>query len=157
MDESCFIDVSKQYMASFYRMAYSIVGNQQDAEDAVQQALLNAWRSRHHAREGAERAYIMRIVMNESYSILRRRKRTMLLDELNQLSAESVCPHSSELYEAIYALPVKLRSPFLLKYMEDMSEKEVAMTLKLPLSSVKNRLFRARKHLRQSLKEEETL
>ena len=59
-----------------------------------------------------------------------------------------------ELREAINALPEALRTPLLLKYMEGMTEKEVAEALRLPVSSVKSRLFRARKLLKQELNEE---
>lgn len=62
-------------MSSFFRTAYSILKRRHDAEDAVQQALLNAWKSRDKVREGAERAWMMRILINECYNILRQRKR----------------------------------------------------------------------------------
>lgn len=65
MDEKGYIALTQQHMAALYRTAYSIVGNRADAEDAVQQCLLNAWRMREKAREGTERAWMMRIVINE--------------------------------------------------------------------------------------------
>ena len=65
MDEATYIAVSEQHMASFFRTAYSILKKRHDAEDAVQQALLNAWKSRDKVREGAERAWMMRILINE--------------------------------------------------------------------------------------------
>lgn len=152
MDEAVFIALSTEHMPSFYRTAYSIVQNRQDAEDAVQQALLNAWRARHKARTGAERAWMMRIVINESRSILRRR-REIPTEMLPHTAADSVAD-STDLYEAVRALPESLRTPFLLKYMEGMTEKEVAAAMGLALPSVKNRLFRARKKLQDKLKEE---
>lgn len=65
MDESTYIAVCEKHMASFFRIACSIVGSRQDAEDALQQTLLNAWRHREKARPGMERAWMMRILVNE--------------------------------------------------------------------------------------------
>ncbi len=151
MDETTYIAVSEQYMPSLYRAAYSIVQNRHDAEDAVQQALLNAWKGREKARDGAERAWMMRIVINECYTILRKRQRSIPTDQVPEMPVQQA---DNALYEAISALPENLRTPFLLKYMEGMTEKEVAAALRLPLPSVKNRLFRARKKLQNELQEE---
>ncbi len=152
MDENTYITVSEQYMSSFYRTAYSIVQNRHDAEDAVQQALLNAWQSRERAREGAERAWMMRILINECYNILRLRKRSVPTEHVPEDTV--TVSADSNLSEAIADLPESLRTPLLLKYMEGMTEREVAAALKLPLPSVKNRLFRARKKLQHELQEE---
>ena len=65
MDEATYIAVCEAHMASLFRVACSIVGSRQDAEDAVQQTLLNAWRHREKARPGSERAWMIRILVNE--------------------------------------------------------------------------------------------
>lgn len=150
MDENRFVAVSQQNMTAFYRMAYSIVGNRADAEDAVQQALMNAWKARHAAREGLERAWMMRIVINECHTLLRRRR----CQPCESIEIVWLPPDDLGLNDAIHSLPENLRTPFLLKYMEGMSEAEVARVMKLPVSSVKNRLFRARKKLKKWLNEE---
>ena len=154
MDDETYIAVSEAQMPSFFRMAYSILRNRHDAEDAVQQALLNAWKSRDKARAGTERAWMARIVINESHTILRKRRRCQPVPDFPEEAAPSAQEADTGLYEAIGALPEKLRTPLLLKYMEGMSEKETAAALGLPLSSVKNRLFRARNILKKTLHEE---
>ncbi len=154
MDDETYIAVSEAQMPSFFRMAYSILRNRHDAEDAVQQALLNAWKSRDRARPGAERAWMMRIVVNECHNIQRSRRRCLPVPDFPEEAAPSAQETDTGLYEAIQALPEKLRTPLLLKYMEGMSEKETAAALGLPLSSVKNRLLRARKALQKTLCEE---
>lgn len=65
MDEKRYIAVCRQWMPVFFRTAYGILHSRADAEDAVQQALLNAWRCRDKARDGLEKAWMMRIVINE--------------------------------------------------------------------------------------------
>lgn len=151
MDDQEFIAQSTLMMQSMFRVAYSIVRNRQDAEDAVQQALLNAWKGRGRARNGCERAWLMRIVINEAYTLLRKRKSTVELPEL------AVWPHEKDeqLYSAIDRMPEQLRVPFLLKYMENMTEKEVAAALRITQSSVKNRLLRARRYMQDALREED--
>ena len=94
----------------------------------------------------------MRILVNECYTLLRQRRRVVPMDELPVRALDA--PALSPLQSAIQALPEQLRTPLLLKYMEGMTEKEVAEALRLPVSSVKSRLFRARKLLKQELNEE---
>lgn len=153
MDEAVFITLCQEHMASFYRMAFSIVHNQADAEDAVQQALLNAWRARAKTHVGLEKAWIMRIVINESIGLLRRRRRVIPMEDF-PCATVPINAEAAGLHEAIRTLPENLRTPLLLKYMEGMTEKEIATALHMPLSSVKNRLYRARKALQKLLNEE---
>jgi len=153
MDEALFIALSTEHLPSFYRAAYSIVRSRQDAEDAVQQALLKAWQARTRAHTGSERAWMMRIVIRECYTILRRRKREIPTEELPPIASGPEAP-ASDVYAAINTLPESLRTPFLLKYMEGLSEKEVAEAVGLSHASVKNRLFRARKVLQMQLNKE---
>lgn len=152
MDEATYIAVCEAHMTSLFRVACSIVGSRQDAEDAVQQALLNAWRHRAKARPGSERAWLMRILVNECRSILRRRGRSISLEDIPYVASPVTA--DVDLQTAIRALPESLRTPLLLKYMEGMSEKEVAAAMHLPVSSVKSRLFRARNTLKKQLSEE---
>lgn len=154
MDESVFIGLCREHMAALYRMAASILRSPPDAEDAVQQALLNAWAARKKASPGLEKAWLMRIVINESLTILRKRRRALPTEDFPALAAPEADDSAAALHAAIRALPESLRTPLLLKYMEGMTEKEVAAALALPLSSVKNRLFRARKALQKQLNEE---
>lgn len=152
MDEATYIAVCEAHMAALYRVAYSIVGSRQDAEDAVQQTLLNAWRHREKARPGSERAWMMRILVNECRSLLRRRKRAIPMADVP--CADAPAATDTDLQSAIRSLPENLRTPLLLKYMEGMTELEVAAAMHLPVSSVKSRLFRARKDLKTQLNEE---
>lgn len=153
MDQATFTTLCEAHLPAFFRMACSILHNPADAEDAVQQALLRAWRLRTKARPGLEKAWVMRIVINESLTLLRKRRRTLPTEDFSALAAPVPEDHSA-LHTAIQTLPEILRTPLLLKYMEGMTEKEVAATLRIPVSSVKNRLFRARKALKKQLSEE---
>lgn len=155
MDEATYTAISQQHLSLFFRTAYGLLGNRSDAEDAVQQALLNVWKARASVREGSERAFMTRVVINECRNIQRRRMRGFPVGEIPETQA-CAPPEDTGLYRAIEALPDSLKTPFLLKYMEEMTAKEIAVAMRLPLASVKNRLFRARKRLQKMLSEEAT-
>ena len=154
MTDTEYAALATAMMPGMFRMAYSILENRHDAEDAVQQALLNAWRHRGKARPGAERAWMTRILVNASYDLCRKRRRSVPTAEVEWGGASSGGMGRVETYDAIRRLPELLRTPFLLKYMEGMSEKEVGAALRIPLTSVKNRLYRARAALKKAIGEE---
>ena len=151
MDDATFIRLCTDSMTAFYRVAFSILRKQQDAEDAVQQALMKSWISRKRIWKGSEQAWIMRIVINECRNIQRHRMRVSPLEHLPDASSD--WPDMA-LRVAVDALPETLRLPLLLKYMESMPEKEIAHALRLSVPAVKSRLHRARQALRNELNEE---
>ncbi|MBQ8555435.1 MAG: RNA polymerase sigma factor [Clostridia bacterium] len=151
MNEAAFTALCKAYMDGLYRISLSILHAHQDAQDAVQQALLKAWTARAKARPGCERAWLTRIVINECRSIQRQRLRVFPVETLPERPCH--LPDST-LRDATDALPELLRLPLLLKYMEGMSEKEAAQALGVTVTVLKGRLFRARKALGKLLNEE---
>lgn len=151
MDDATFVALCEGRAESFYRVAVSILGNRQDAEDAVQQAMMKGWAARARARRGCEAAWLMRIVVNECRNIQRRRMRVSPSACMPEAPFE---PPDIALRLALDALPEALRLPLLLKYMEGLSEKEVAEALHLSVTAVKSRLLRARRALQKQLGEE---
>lgn len=151
MNDADFTGLCRELMPGMYRMSLSMLQHHADAQDAVQQALMKAWARRHTVRTGAEKAWLMRIVINECHNIHRQRKR---MQPVEHLPERGYTPPDTALRDAMEALPAKWRLPLLLKYMEGMSEMEVAKALGITQSAVKGRLFRARKALEKTLKEE---
>lgn len=139
-----------------YRLAWSILRADADAQDAVQTALMRTWEKRAGIRPETLRAYMTRTLINECRNIQRSRHRIVPVEELPPIPAEQP-QDMREVYEAIAALPEMLRLPLYLKYLEDMSEKEAARALRIPVSTFKSRLHRARKQLRLVLEREVTL
>jgi len=147
--------VALEALPALYRIAMGILRSDADARDAVQQALLKAWEKKENAQEGKFRWYLTRILINECRNIQRQRMRVFPAEEIPFApSAES--PDYQELYDALYALPEKLRLPLLLKYVQDLSEKEGAQALGIPVTTFKNRLHRGRTALRKALDREVT-
>lgn len=135
---------------TLYRLSMSILRHEADCRDAVQQALMKAWAARDRVDPDRFRAYLTRIVVNECRNIQRRRQRVYPVAEMPDTEAVYQ-PEKSELAEAIQLLPESLRTPLLLFYMENYTEKETARALGITVTAVKNRLFRARRALKQRL------
>ncbi len=141
---------ARELMASLpalYRIASSILKHHADGEDAVAQAFEKAWKNRSKVWDGALRPWVTRILVNECRNIQRHRMRVFPTDVINESSQET----DMSLKDAVEALPEKLRTIFLLKYMEGYSEKEIAKALGLPQSTIRGRLERARQKLKQEL------
>ena len=138
---------------ALYRVTYGLLAAESDREDAVQSAILKAWQKHGRLRdEGALSAWMMRIVINECYNILRAQRRVSVTDALPERAAPPDA--DAELHDALMALPDTLRLPVILHYMEGDRVDEVAHMLRLPQGTVKSRLRRARMQLRQQLDEE---
>ncbi len=154
MDEQQFSEAVRQYQKLLFHIAYSMLHNQQDCADAVQQALLNAWRMRGKLRnEQAIKAWLSRILINECHTVLRRKKRV----EFTELSDDWPAPLQVDnlpLHNTLEHLPPQTRIPIVLHYLEGFSVKEIAQTLHIPMGTVKSRMAQGRKQLGEMLHDE---
>lgn len=156
IDDQAFAREAEAMLPGLYRMSASILRTQADAQDAVQQGLLRAWERRAQAREGSFRGWLTRIVINECHNIQRGRMRVFPVDTLPESPQPGPEESHTALLSAVDALPEKLRTPLLLRCMEEYSEKEIASALGVPVTTVKNRLHRARMALKKQLGSEVT-
>ena len=147
MNAKAFSDRVRACRDKLWRVSYAILRNGADCDDALQEALLRAWRQIDGLKD--ERyfdTWLTRIMINESKRILKKRsERTAqpMTQELPQANTD--CP---ALHDAIMALPVSLRLPLVLHYMEGYCVKEIAQMLGLPATTVQWRLHSARKQIR---------
>jgi RNA polymerase sigma-70 factor (ECF subfamily) len=144
-----------------YRSAVMICGNPADAEEALQDALLRAWRFRDALPEGERRdAWLYRVLVNACYSKLRREvpRRTRereRLDGDSDLAATNEAPDvvaqrslaAGALDDALRALPEPLRVVVVLRYYADLSERDIAVAIRRRPGTVKSRLHEARRRL----------
>ena len=140
-----------------YRLAQSILRQEADAQDAVQQSAIKAWAAADRIGSGKEKAYITRIIINECRNIQRHRRRVLPTDSQAE-AADPVHP-DSELKAVVDSLPETLRLPLLLRYMEGYTEAEAAAILRISRNTLRARLKRARAKLRDEWMEtqEETI
>lgn len=132
-----------------YRIAWTLLRNDEDCRDAMQEAALRAWEKRHTLREEKYFAtWLTRILINEAYAIQRRRKRLVPLEDAVNLSAQ---PKDTTLSFALQSLPEKLRLPLVMHALEGMSYEEIGKVLRLPHSTIAGRIHRAKQQLRKEL------
>lgn len=142
-----------------YRVAYSLLRHAQDAEDAVQDALLKLARLDDWPTMQDERAYLARVVWRTALD--RRASRTVGVEEpdaeVRIVDGRPTPEHAAAmdderalLRDLIERLPEELRQPLVLSAIEEMSSREIGVVMGIPEGTVRTRLMRARNELRQS-------
>ena len=151
MDKETFCAGIVDCQETMFRAAKAILQNDQDAEDAVQEAIVAAWKRLDTLKdERAFKTWMMRIVMNTCRSMLRKRRRYVLLDsvELPMLEEDSA---RDALWESVCALEERLRLPIVLHYYEGFQIEEIAKILHRPAGTIATRMRRARLLLQEAL------
>lgn len=152
MDKDFFVGEIERRGGMMYRVAWTILRSSDDCRDAMQDAALKAWEKRHTLREEQYFAsWITRILINACYDIRRKRRDVISLEDMAR--EPSFEPQDRTLSLALQSLPEKLRLPLMLQYSEGMDYKEIAKALRLPESTVRGRIHRAKKELRKELEE----
>lgn len=134
---------------TLYRVTCSLLREHADREDAVQSAIEKAWRKLGALRnEDRFKAWVVRILINECYAILRRQKRETPVDAF----PDSPAPEGSDpdLYRFFTDLPDTLRPTMVLYYLEGYDVKEIAKILRTPVSTIKTRLMRGREKMKEN-------
>ena len=135
--------------------AYRILGNAFDADEAIQQALLTAWRKfdsfRHHAKPSS---WLYRITVNSSYDMLRRKQRERRkLDEYAGQIPEPAKPDArlEELELAIAELPALYREAISIGYLSGLDGEKAAAILECPVNTLHQRVHKAKQLLKQKM------
>ena len=149
MDKEFFIQEIEAHSGMLYRVAYTILRNDDACKDALQDAALKAWEKRLTLKDQRYfRTWITRILINACYDAQKKRRRIVSLEEIRE---PQVSPPDLSLSLALQSLPEKLRLPLVLCYSEGMSYAEIAEALHLPVATVRGRIFRAKGELRKEL------
>jgi RNA polymerase sigma-70 factor (ECF subfamily) len=156
--EQTFTEMVNTHQTALLRMCYLNLHDREMAEDAVQETFIKAYRALPFFRGACNpKTWLMRIAINtcrdmQRGSWLKHLSRTVSLDQLAEPS-ESFSEDALAVNIGIAGLPVKLREAVLLYYYQDMTIEEAAEALGISVSSVAERLKRAKEKLRESLKE----
>lgn len=152
MDKDFFMEELQAYQVTLYRVAYTVLRDDDACRDALQDAALKAWEKRFSLREPRYfRTWISRILINACHDIQRKRRRLVCMESV-PIQASSP-PPDSELAAALKDLPEGIRLPLVLHYAEGMSYQEIAQTLHLSQSTIRNRLRKGKEKLRKELEE----
>ena len=136
-----------------YRAALAILGDPQEAEDAVQDAFLRCWEKAPEFESGEHaKAWLLRVTVNGCKSRLRAPWRRRTAPLLDTYPADG--PEERETLEAVQALPAADRAVVHLYYYEGYKTAEIAAMTGLREGTVRSRLSRARSRLRELLKGE---
>ena len=154
MTDQQFVPLAQRYMDTIFRIAYSYLRSQADADDVTQDVLIQLYKT-DTAFENDDhlKHWLIRVTVNRCKNIFRSpwRKVEDIADYENSLTFEA--PEHRELFDAVMALDKRYRLPVLLYYYEGYSQKEIAGLLSLPEETVRTRLFRARGKLKATLTE----
>jgi RNA polymerase sigma factor (sigma-70 family) len=151
------------HLDAAYNLARWLTRNDADAEDVAQEAYLRAFRffGGFHGEDG--RAWLLGIVRNTSYTWMQQNRSAQLNkpldDELHEVRSDDLNPEAlllqkadtQMLRQAVEELPLEFREVLVLRELDEMSYKQIAVVADLPLGTVMSRLARARKRLQQIL------
>jgi RNA polymerase sigma-70 factor (ECF subfamily) len=166
-DREAFNQLVVKYQSLAYNVAYRVLGDGDAAADATQDAFISAYRAIARFRGGSFKAWIMRIVTNACYDQLRAKQRrpTTSLDADPELERHEWNVDPGERPEAyvvrqelgqiiqrgLATLPAEQRTCVVLSDIQGMSYDEIAQTMNCSLGTVKSRLNRARRKMRDYL------
>lgn len=145
-EPDAFTQLMKFYMKDMYRVAISILHNDEDAADAIQDTILACWEKIQTLKEDKFfKTWMTRILINKCFDI-RNVSINMVTYEENE-EAVSCDEYNVELKEALAALDEKYRIPMMFFYGQGYRIKEIAQMLHIPVSTIQTRLARGREQL----------
>lgn len=158
-DEQAFIRIVEFYYPRCMRFARNMLGSEQDAEEAVQDAFVRVYDSFPRFREDARfDPWLFRILANRCRSLLARNERRRAVIEYGDVphgaaDSEAGADWAEEVRVVLESLPAEQREAFLLRHVEDMSYEDIAAMTGAGLSALRMRVKRACDALRARLTE----
>ena len=145
-DPDAFSSLIYFYMKDLYRVAISILMNDEDAADAIQDTILGCWEKLHTLKqEKYFKTWLTRILINHCYDMWKKQQRMTPMEDYEEPVAED--QYNVELKEALGQLDEKYRIVMVLYYSEGYQTGEIAELLEIPRSTVQTRLQRGREKL----------
>ena len=145
------IEYIKTHQEQFYRIAYSYAKNQQDALDIVQTSVEKALRASGGIKEQKYIAtWFTRILINTSIDVLRKRKREVLTDTMEDWIGARVEEQDEnlDLYEALDLLKPEEKTLMILRYFEDLRFQDIAEAMDMNINTVKTKTYSIIKKLK---------
>ena len=141
----------QEYTPNLYRLALGILHNREDAEDAVSESVLKAYEKLHTLRKTeCFQAWIMQIAANEAKRIYAKNKRVSPVENMEEYMPDFRDEYH-ELWDMVMELDIAYREVIILYFYERFSIKEIGEILHIAEGTVKSRLFRGKKQLKEWL------
>ncbi|WP_217560558.1 RNA polymerase sigma factor [Paenibacillus sp. GbtcB18] len=163
-NKQAFGQIIDRYKARVFALLQRMLGNSPDVQDIAQEVFIKAYNHlRDYKPEHSFSAWLYRIAANRCIDELRKRKRTPLMTGMDFDPVQTVTPESvfleKERQQALEShlmdLDPNYRDVLVMRYIQFLSYQEIGEHLCIPVSTVQMRLYRARKKLRESLKDPE--
>lgn len=170
-DQSAFEDIVEHFQGKVFAICFRMVGNKHEAEDIAQEAFIRAYINIQSYDENRKfSTWLYRIATNLAIDRMRKKKPDYYLDAeiqgadgLNlyaQIPDDGVLPEDevesletqSYIQKEIMELPAKYRSIIALRFIDELSLKEISEILEIPVGTVKTRIHRGREALRKKLR-----
>lgn len=156
-----FTELIKQNNLKFYKTAKAILKNDDDAYDAIQNALISMYENIHNLKdEKYFTTWGIRIVVNKCYDLIRKKNKVVSIsldNEQNKNEIETNDEYNLDLYgleKILHDLDEQTRLLITLYYYDDLSINEISTIMNIPKGTVKSRLSRARNILKEKLERE---
>lgn len=157
-DKNEFCENIRLYEKSMYSLAFSIVKNNADAAEVISESILRAYKNIQTLKKADSfKPWILRIIHNTAVEMIRKNSKIIPIDELNnavQESNENEIATNLTLKSAVEQLRQPYRTVVVLFYYENLSVSKIAQITDSNAVTVKQQLSRARKMLREALKED---
>lgn len=143
-----------KYKDIYYRYAYSISGNVEDAQDAIQEMYTIAYKDLHKLRDESKfYSWTMSILTNCARNIYKKNKKYSLCASYdhNLVAKELLVDLNMDIHHALNRLPLKTKECIVMKYYLGLSIDEIAIILKVPSGTVKSRIHNGIRKLRISM------
>lgn len=140
----------------FYRLAYTYVRNQEDALDIVQNAICKALENYGSIRDiRTIKTWFYRVLVNESINYIKKNRKEVLMEEqkTETMAVDGNFYEDYDLYDVINGMKYEMQSIIKLRFYEEMTLKEISEITRLNINTVKARLYRALKILKQEIRE----
>jgi len=148
-----FCERVSQYRYQFYITAYAILGNETDAEDAVCSAVLNGYEHLAQLKNPKKfKSWMLTITKNEALKLLHKRMELLGNESVERMLPPTYDTHN-ELWEIVQSLKDEYRIVIVLFYYNDLSLRDISSVLDISIGTVKSRLDRGRKLLKDALGE----
>ncbi|TQR20769.1 sigma-70 family RNA polymerase sigma factor [Psychrobacillus vulpis] len=152
-DEQAFLQLIKMHKEALYRTAFAFLKNEHDAVEAMQEVTFRAYQKIHTVKDPKYmKTWLIRIMMNYCQDQLKKRKRFISNEVLQEIGFHSN-DTTLEIEEAIASLTNSEQKLIFLKYFQETKIKDIAELEKIPEGTVKSRLHKALKSLRNFLTE----
>ena len=160
-DRFAFAELVRRNERRVYNLAYRMLGREEDARDATQDAFMIALRKLSSFRgDAAFSTWMHRVTVNACYDILRKRRREPVQELPEEVEVEATGPDHAEttalsidVRRALLEVPFEFRAPLVLHDVQDLPYDEIAEVLGVPVGTVKSRIHRGRVALAAALGE----